>query len=415
MEVTAVPTTHRTTQREHVIEGERVLLKINNGKQKFVAVNKDVKTKIGKDNCCLDSIIGCRYGTVFEVSKGKLLEFKERPKDTFETSAAVVDEKYENNIKTNNSQLVDNNSAQKLTQDEINELKKKGLSGEELVKVLAENSATFASKTEFSQEKYLKKKEKKHAPRVTVVKCTVQTVCEAYYLNGRYKIANLRIDTLAQMLRYGNIGANQQVLVVDECQGLLVSSVADRIGGFGRILNLFSGQQPTIEILKLFNFSKSILESVFNFPLSSIRELKDTTISTTTENEETIDNEPRKKQKLENTEAKVKKTYNIENMRKFLTEGCHSLLIVTQTPDPTIVLLELLQYLLPSHPFVVFSQYLQPLAECLDYLRANDIAIALHLTETWMREYQVLPRRTHPLMQMDTASGYLLWGIKVEK
>jgi len=249
------------------------------------------------------------------------------------------------------------------------------------------------------------------------MKCTVQTVCETYYLNSRYKIANLRIDTLAQMLRYGNIGANQQVLVVDECQGLLVSSVADRIGGFGRILNLFSGQQPTIEVLKLFNFSKSILESVFNFPLSCIRELTDTAMSTTTttENEETIDTEPRKKQKLENTEAKVKKTHVIENMRKFLTEGCHSLLIVTQTPDPTILLLELFQYLLPSHPFVIFSQYLQPLAECLGYLRSNDLAIALHLTETWMREYQVLPRRTHPLMQMDTASGYLLWGIKVEK
>jgi len=212
--------------------------------------------------------------------------------------------------------------------------------------------------------------------------------------------------------------------VIDECQGLLISAVADRIGGYGRVINLYTGQQPNIEIIKLFNFLPPVVESVFNFPLSRLRELKDSNLVVTThttattptsiENENIFDGEPHKKQKLENTEPKVQKEQFVENMKKFLQDGCHSLLIVSQTPDPTSLVLELLQYLSPSYPFVVFSQYMQPLAECSDCLKKNNLAIALHLTETWMREYQVLPRRTHPLMQMDTASGFLLWGIKVE-
>lgn len=38
----------------------------------------------------------------------------------------------------------------------------------------------------------------------------------------------------------------------------------------------------------------------------------------------------------------------------------------------------------------------------------------LELGETWMREYQVLPQRTHPTMRMNAASGYILSGIKVD-
>lgn len=37
----------------------------------------------------------------------------------------------------------------------------------------------------------------------------------------------------------------------------------------------------------------------------------------------------------------------------------------------------------------------------------------MDLQETWMREYQVLPSRTHPMMRMHGASGYILFGTKV--
>lgn len=41
-------------------------------------------------------------------------------------------------------------------------------------------------------------------------------------------------------------------------------------------------------------------------------------------------------------------------------------------------------------------------------------AVQLVLCDNWLREYQVLPNRTHPLVNMSGTGGYLLSGVKVE-
>jgi len=41
------------------------------------------------------------------------------------------------------------------------------------------------------------------------------------------------------------------------------------------------------------------------------------------------------------------------------------------------------------------------------------MAINLRLHDNWFREYQVLPRRTHPMMNMTQLGGYILSGIKI--
>lgn len=46
-------------------------------------------------------------------------------------------------------------------------------------------------------------------------------------------------------------------------------------------------------------------------------------------------------------------------------------------------------------------------------LHDSNEAICIELRETWFRDYQVLPMRTHPTMKMHGASGYLLSAIKV--
>jgi len=54
--------------------------------------------------------------------------------------------------------------------------------------------------------------------------------------------------------------------------------------------------------------------------------------------------------------------------------------------------------------------YPQPLAALWQRLRSEGRAINLTLSETWTREIQVLPGRTHPVMTTSAASGYLLVG-----
>jgi hypothetical protein len=57
---------------------------------------------------------------------------------------------------------------------------------------------------------------------------------------------------------------------------------------------------------------------------------------------------------------------------------------------------------------------MEPLAHCFLELQRNNLAINLRLTDTWMREYQVLPGRTHPHMTMSQNGGFLLTGIKLD-
>ena len=66
-----------------------------------------------------------------------------------------------------------------VTHDTVNSLKRKGTSGDDIVQSIVQSSATFESKTAFSQAKYLKKKAKKHNPRVVLRRATACAVAEA--------------------------------------------------------------------------------------------------------------------------------------------------------------------------------------------------------------------------------------------
>lgn len=94
------------------------------------------------------------------------------------------------------------------------------------------------------------------------------------------------------------------------------------------------------------------------------------------------------------------------------------LVIATRSHDHDILLETLLPFLQPSGTFVLFSPYFKQLETV--FLRLKQLPrdhpykiLDLNLSETWLREHQVLPLRTHPVMRMRAASGYILSGIKV--
>lgn len=66
-----------------------------------------------------------------------------------------------NEVTQDNRDIVDNSETQKLDKKTIMGFRDEGMEGEKIVEKLIENSATFKGRTEFSQAKYLKKKEKK--------------------------------------------------------------------------------------------------------------------------------------------------------------------------------------------------------------------------------------------------------------
>ncbi len=88
-------------------------------------------------------------------------------------------------------------------------------------------------------------------------------------------------------------------------------------------------------------------------------------------------------------------------------------LIIASKYDPLSILKESIVLMLPSSPFAIYCEYMEPLVECYLYLQQSGYAIRMQLCDTWRREFQTLPGRVHPEMKMHTSGGYLLSGIYI--
>jgi len=428
---------------EVVQEGQWFVLELADGKQAFGQAlrkgrGKTPPVKINKRSYSTSSIIGLPYGTVLELGKNKLIHL---PNEQDLVPGMILDDAVpNNNDQTNdNRKLVENNDSQALKHDELKKLRADGTHGSKIVQSLIKNSATFDSKTEFSKAKYIARKQMKYQPRGRLVRCTARTVCAAMHLKESKKIMNLREDTLGQMLSFSNVCAGSQVLVFDTVMGIVTGSLAQRMGGYGKILSLYTGQQPScIDILERFNLTFSEnhsikwlhCEDIFintngEYPDENDMEAVDRDAlkwpcplqGHTREYLEGLKDEKELKafltKRCNRFARKLTRTSPLEARSMLLARPCDSILIATKN-DPTETLLGMLPHLAPSCPFVVFCEYMEPLAHCLLELQKNNLAINLRLTDTWMREYQVLPGRTHPNMYMSQNGGFLLVGIKLD-
>jgi len=119
---------------------------------------------------------------------------------------------------------------QPLTTEEIEALKKAGTSATEIISRQIEQHANYSLKTEYSKEKYKKRKEAKYSKSFTTVIPTLFNVCEYWFLKDHDRLRDIRPDTLSQMLNLGSVRPNGRYIVVDDASGILVAAVLDRLG-----------------------------------------------------------------------------------------------------------------------------------------------------------------------------------------
>jgi tRNA (adenine-N(1)-)-methyltransferase non-catalytic subunit len=464
-------------------EGDYMILIFADGKQMFAQAlrswrGKAPPVKINKRSYPTFNLIGLPYGTVLELSPSKLIPLPDgedvipefpvglgTDDDPIEASgesggfssleddeATADDSTFPSIIEStsmttdpvpklnDNRNLVDDNKSQGLHESEIHKMIKLGTHGSTIVNKLIQNSSTFDQKTEFSKAKYVTKKQKKYQPRCRIVRCTPYSVCEAVFRNRPRQLLNMREDTLGQILSYSNVSAGCQVLVYEQCMGVVTGALAQRMGGYGKILSIYSGQQPSfVEIIGRYNLTFAESNSIKWVHSGDVFGENDnmTSISETTDPEkeerdalvwpcplmdhtrkylETIESDSGKKSFLEKRcsrfARKLTRHTPMESKEWLQTRKCDSIVLAVRF-DPTATLLGVFQYLAPSSPFVVFCEFIEPLSECFRELQKRDLAINLRLSDTWMREYQVLPGRTHPSMHMTQSGGFILTGIKL--
>jgi tRNA (adenine-N(1)-)-methyltransferase non-catalytic subunit len=223
-----------------IADGNWALLLLSGGERRLVRVKCGSKTQAGKQQCLMDPIVGAPFGSNFCVQGGKLV----RDARTVEDISGEIDAFADESVQTgaSNADLFDDGQAQKLTDADIQRLKRDGTQGAELVKAIAANSATFAGKTAFAQNKYLRKKARKHLHYVTVLQPTPLTVCDMYMHKGPEKLMQLRRDTLAQVMCLSNAQPGSRVLVLESTLGLFAAAATQRIGGDGRVLSVSAGK-----------------------------------------------------------------------------------------------------------------------------------------------------------------------------
>ena len=168
----------------------------------------------------------------------------------------VVAEDGEVVLRTNRA-IMDDSSSQTMTMAEIEALKAKGTgSGKDLIKRILDSHLALDQKTAFALAKYTLRKTKKYLKRFTIVPLDVSLVAN-WMLSDKDpgKIMDIREETLALVDNLANLhctptrssssgeGAREgsgRWLVIDETSGLLVASMAEKMG----MLNPVDAPQP---------------------------------------------------------------------------------------------------------------------------------------------------------------------------
>lgn len=441
-------------------EGCSVLLDINDGDRLvFARLSPAAKLKIGNKNCSLQPLIGCPFGTVFQLdtsSDGAPFLSPFQPKGNINNTEDIKDGRFQAESKDgpltselrDNRSLIDNNTAQSLTGEDIEDMRRQGAKGDEIIEALIANSATFDKKTSFSQEKYRLKKQKKYAPKVLIRRPVARSICEAYFMKHPLKIGFLRVDTLSLLLSMANVSSNSDILVVDMVGGLLTGAVAERLGGTGFVCNSYLGKAPSMDIVRIFNLSDEICKRIVRSSISDLLSQKESSQQNPKHDDGSVESQLNNQMcasvsmeeishssengisdlgadNAENIESstfpalrackaiKAGEKASQEIIDSWKENGFSSLIIAAPDLDTWTLIKDLLPLLSNSAPFAIYHQYLQPLATCMHNLQLEKMAIGLQITEPWLREYQVLPSRTHPCMQMSAFGGYILSGTKI--
>lgn len=245
-------------ENEDVIKaGSYVIVK----KQKYSKVYKvspNGVLMLGKDEINMQEIIGKRYWTTFEMIPAK------GSKRAFTLKAIQEAESWDDLKNTlssgfDNRCITDDGTSQKLSKEEILQLQESGKSGKEIIGTLIENSKSFLAKTEYSQEKYIKKKEKKYLRYLVICKPTIVALHEVYFRLDHTRIGGLRMDALSQLLSYSDVQSDGLYMLYDSgSQGLPAASMLHRIGAntTGVLINMHPGNIPQLAIVQAMNFPK---------------------------------------------------------------------------------------------------------------------------------------------------------------
>mmetsp|Transcript_85866 Transcript_85866/g.229751 ORF Transcript_85866/g.229751 Transcript_85866/m.229751 type:complete len:436 (-) Transcript_85866:65-1372(-) len=405
-----------------VESGQWVILEGAQGDRVLAQPKQGTQLRMGKIKIPSEVILGQPLGATFRLEAGQWSRRRPIPStdDVDETTQADGTNRYQS------SEI----AAQSMTAEAIAEMKK-DLSPTEVAAAIAAQSATFEGKTAFSKQKYLLKKARKHAVQITLWPATLMGLCETYGKLSPAKISNLRFDHLVALLNVAAVRHGSRVLVLESCMGLVVGAIAQRLAGGGKIFSVYD-KGVSDKILHQIGLTEEEKNVVWAFPLGALEQGdKHEFLQRPVHPGEPQDDafEQRFARKTQGWEKRLAQFNDLQR------DGVDSVVVALDSESQSAFLNGFLaagmRLLRPGGTLGIYGPSLQPLACFQAAMRASTFSglytppgdgapqsfgfVNIRLEEFWLREYQVLPQRTHPMMNAQTnlVSGFLLSGVKI--
>ncbi|KAF8808114.1 Gcd10p-domain-containing protein [Phlegmacium glaucopus] len=379
--------------------GDLVLFRLPKGDFKSVKIEKNMNVVIGKFGSFLaNELIGQPYGLTYEIEDKKLKYLPPRTLDEVEDTDAT------------NELINDGEFVQPLTLDEIQALKRSGVHASDMIKKQIEQHANYSLKTEYSKEKYKKRKEAKYSKIFTTIEPTLFNVCEYWFLKDQNRLRDLRVDSLSQVLNLANVRPGGRYIAIDDASGMIVSGILERMGGEGKLITICNTDSPpAYPVLSQMNFASSITDVLVSLNWATAEEDYIPVLPPSELPEEQIKSDRQK------TRLGKRKAISdlLSNTREELFSGEFDSLIISSEYDPYSIIERLSPYLGGSASIVVHSPTVQIVVDLQAKLRTMPQYLCPTVSEPWLRRYQVLPGRTHPMMAMSGSGGFILNAIKI--
>lgn len=149
---------------------------------------------------------------------------------------------------------------------DVENLKKSGLKGEELISEIVASNSSMCKRTLLSQEKILKRMEVRHKYQISLAKPSIFNLTETMFLDKIQSkiLLHMRFDTVCTIMQKCKFIQQSKSVIYDLSNGFLTSVLATR--STGTIFSLFESR-PYQRMIPYFNLSpeqKSII-SYFDY------------------------------------------------------------------------------------------------------------------------------------------------------
>lgn len=395
--------------RNIIEEGKHVLVRLPSEAVKVILLKGDSYISLGKfGTFSVTGVLGYKYGQSFEILENKLV----RPVYSLIDDTKPLLPEDSNTFSENNQNLINTGSlVQKLSTQDIEELKKQG-KGEDIINQIIAGHDSFGKKTQYSQEKYLKRKQEKFLRRFTIEYLGASEMLQYYRSKDPQRVLDMSSESMGLILSYANIRPGGNYIVVDDTGGVLLYAMLERMENKGSILVAHENEHPNLIALKYSNYPQELLEKM----VSNVNWLQFLEADTQRPQwkdypQEKIDSftPSRRSHYLRKKRASDRVNHILDTVEQGSFDG----LIYASTIYPSTLISKILDTVGGSRPVVIYSPFKEILSETFHVLQNDHRILAPSIYETRVRQYQTIIGRIHPLMTAKGGGGYVLHATRV--